>query len=273
MNPALTPAQRKALKARAHHLDPVVMIGDAGLSDAVLLEAERALSSHGLIKLRVLGDDRARRREILHVLCETLGCSAVQIIGKVLVVWRALPEEQPVTGDEKPREGKTLIGKKRLAQGRPAPKKTVRKALKTAAKRSRENATKDWSSKAGPPRVGRSAGVAAAPKPYGRSAARPATGQGGRFADKSRREDVRRDSTRSEYDLPGEPANPRTPAKTPTRSPARASPPARSQAPAERARKAPGEGAARKPGIRGLVSVTTGGGSKGAKAPKRRTHS
>ncbi len=58
---ALTPADRKALRARAHHLDPVVMIGDAGLSRAVLAEADRALGAHELIKIRVLGDDRAQR--------------------------------------------------------------------------------------------------------------------------------------------------------------------------------------------------------------------
>ncbi|NTV85762.1 MAG: YhbY family RNA-binding protein, partial [Burkholderiaceae bacterium] len=54
----LTPAQRKVHRADAHHLDPVVMIGGDGLTPAVIKEANAALSAHGLIKIRVLGDDR-----------------------------------------------------------------------------------------------------------------------------------------------------------------------------------------------------------------------
>jgi RNA-binding protein len=57
----LTPAERKEHRALAHHLDPVVMIGGDGLTPAVLKEANAALSAHGLIKIRVLGDDRAAR--------------------------------------------------------------------------------------------------------------------------------------------------------------------------------------------------------------------
>ena len=55
----LTPAERKVYRADAHHLDPVVMIGGDGLSAAVIKETEAALNAHGLIKIRVLGDDRA----------------------------------------------------------------------------------------------------------------------------------------------------------------------------------------------------------------------
>jgi putative YhbY family RNA-binding protein len=90
---ALTPADRKALRARAHHLDPVVMIGDAGLSRAVLAEADRALGAHELIKIRVLGEDRAQRQALLTEICSALGCAAVQSIGKLLVVYRPKPIE------------------------------------------------------------------------------------------------------------------------------------------------------------------------------------
>ena len=62
----LTPAQRKIHRAEAHHLDPVVMIGNDGLTPAVIKEAEMALNAHGLIKIRVLGDDR-RAREAMFV--------------------------------------------------------------------------------------------------------------------------------------------------------------------------------------------------------------
>lgn len=90
--PELTSAERKALRALAHHLDPVVTVGDAGLTPAVLAETGRALTAHGLIKIRVHGDDREQRLAILHEICSTLGCAPVQAIGKLLVVWREKPE-------------------------------------------------------------------------------------------------------------------------------------------------------------------------------------
>ena len=90
--PELTSAERKALRALAHHLDPVVTVGDAGLTPAVLAETGRALSAHGLIKIRVHGDDREQRLAILDEICSTLGCAPVQAIGKLLVVWREKPE-------------------------------------------------------------------------------------------------------------------------------------------------------------------------------------
>ena len=91
--PALSAAERKALRALGHHLDPVVMIGDAGLSAAVLAEAARALNAHELIKIRVLGDDRQARAQMMADLCAALGCAPVQSIGKLLLVWRPRPAE------------------------------------------------------------------------------------------------------------------------------------------------------------------------------------
>lgn len=89
----LTPAERRALRARAHHLRPVIMIGEAGLTPAVLKEIDSALRSHELIKIRVLGDDRGRRRRLPVEICEALAASPVQHIGKILVVYRPRPEE------------------------------------------------------------------------------------------------------------------------------------------------------------------------------------
>jgi RNA-binding protein len=84
----LTPEQRKFLKAQGHSLKPVVMIGNAGLSEAVLQEAERALRAHELIKVRVLGDDRAAREAWFMELCEGLKAGPVQHIGKLLLLYR-----------------------------------------------------------------------------------------------------------------------------------------------------------------------------------------
>ena len=87
----LTPAERKAHRAEAHHLDPVVMIGGDGLTPAVLKEADAALTAHGLIKLRVFSDERAARESLLAQLAEQLGAAPVQHIGKLLVLWRPVP--------------------------------------------------------------------------------------------------------------------------------------------------------------------------------------
>jgi putative YhbY family RNA-binding protein len=87
MNP-LSPSERKLLKARAHALKPVVAIGNEGLSAAVLKEIETSLKAHDLIKIRVTGDDREARKTLLGEICNRTGASAVQHIGKILVVFR-----------------------------------------------------------------------------------------------------------------------------------------------------------------------------------------
>ena len=90
---SLTPAERRALRARAHPLHPVVMVGSAGVTDAVLKEIDLALKSHELIKIRMLGDDRDSREDALQRICEALDAGPVQLIGKMLVVFRPRPEE------------------------------------------------------------------------------------------------------------------------------------------------------------------------------------
>lgn len=88
----LTPSQRRELRADAHHLSPVVLIGTDGLTDAVSKETDAALNAHGLIKVRVFSDDRESRESTLNALCERLGAAPVQHIGKLLVLWRPKPE-------------------------------------------------------------------------------------------------------------------------------------------------------------------------------------
>jgi RNA-binding protein len=84
----LTPAERKLLKARAHHLEPVVLIGDKGLTDEVVNEVDRALTAHELIKVRAPGLDRDAREEAFQSLCQRTAAEAVQSIGKVFVLFR-----------------------------------------------------------------------------------------------------------------------------------------------------------------------------------------
>lgn len=89
---SITPEQRRALKAAAHALKPVVLIGEQGLTESVLKEIERSLLAHELIKIRVFGDDRALRAAQLTEICSRLDAAPVQQIGKLLVVWRPAPE-------------------------------------------------------------------------------------------------------------------------------------------------------------------------------------
>jgi RNA-binding protein len=93
MNPELTSAQRRALRARAHHLRPVVMVGDAGLTTAILNEINKNLSSHEVIKIRVFSDAHAAREQLLAEICTSLHAAPIQHIGKVLVVYRPLPDD------------------------------------------------------------------------------------------------------------------------------------------------------------------------------------
>ncbi len=89
----LTPAQRKDHRADAHHLQPVVQIGNDGATAGVVKEIDNALKSHGLIKVRVFSDDRAAREALFAQLADTLGAAPVQHIGKLLVLWRPIPSK------------------------------------------------------------------------------------------------------------------------------------------------------------------------------------
>lgn len=127
-SPELSPVERQALKARAHHLSPVVIIGDAGLTPAVLREVSVALSSHELIKVRVAGDDRESRLEIYQTLCTDLGAAPVQAIGKLLVLYRPKPEEKTTAAKPRKPAGPRRTKKQLAARAeRPAPRKTARK--------------------------------------------------------------------------------------------------------------------------------------------------
>jgi putative YhbY family RNA-binding protein len=116
----LTPAQRKEKRGDAHHLDPVVLIGDQGLTDAVVREVDLALKAHGLIKVRMFSDDRPAREAALASLADRLNAAPVQHIGKLLVLWRALPPKERNATDEDrmpgPRDFKVLKYSKRAGQ-------------------------------------------------------------------------------------------------------------------------------------------------------------
>jgi putative YhbY family RNA-binding protein len=150
----LTPVERSALRAEAHGLKPVVMIGESGLTANVLKEIALGLDSHGLIKVRVFGDDREARAAMYDTICEQLGAAPVQHIGKLLVLYRPKVEAEKArstsgkglrevtivkpspSGTKRPSVTKVLLkGNERVTQGgnikraKPQQKSTKKSAL------------------------------------------------------------------------------------------------------------------------------------------------
>ena len=97
----LTPAERREHRANAHHLDPVVLIGGDGLTPAVKKEIDAALNAHGLIKVRVFGDDRSARELMYQELAAELNAAPIQHIGKLLVLWRPQPPKARTVDEDR----------------------------------------------------------------------------------------------------------------------------------------------------------------------------
>jgi len=115
----LTPAQRKDHRADAHHLNAVVMIGSGGLTAAVKKEVDAALNAHGLIKVRAQIDERVAREAIFKELTTELSAAPIQHIGKLLVLWRPMPEKEKKVSEDRmagPREVKVLKNSSRYGQ-------------------------------------------------------------------------------------------------------------------------------------------------------------
>jgi len=98
----LSAKRRSELRAEAHKLDPVVIIGDKGLTDEVMAEIDRSLKAHELIKVRAASAERDAREAWLEAICARLEAHPVQQIGKVLVIYRENPKEE-----KKPRKAVT----------------------------------------------------------------------------------------------------------------------------------------------------------------------
>lgn len=88
----LTPKQRKYLKGLAHHLDPVVRIGQHGLTTGVATETGRALDSHELIKVRVDAEGDERKQLAAELAAQT-AAEVVGIVGKIAIIFRARQDE------------------------------------------------------------------------------------------------------------------------------------------------------------------------------------
>lgn len=89
---SLTETQKKALRGRGHSLKPVVSIGNSGLSKAVLRELELSLEHHDLMKIKISGAGREKRKEIIEQICSTFNTELVQAIGHIALVYHKLDE-------------------------------------------------------------------------------------------------------------------------------------------------------------------------------------
>jgi len=142
----LTPAERSALRSDAHALNPVVIIGDAGLTPAVLKEIDASLNAHGLIKIRVFGDDRDARVGMYETICEKLDAAPVQHIGKLLVIYR--PQKEAA----KERSEKRGKGLREVTIVKPSPSGTKRPTVQKVILKGNERVTAGGNIKRAKPR-------------------------------------------------------------------------------------------------------------------------
>jgi RNA-binding protein len=142
----LTPTERSALRADAHVLNPIVIIGEAGLTEAVLKEIDNGLDAHGLIKVRVFGDDREARIGMYETICERLRASPIQHIGKLLVVYRPKKETVKERSESKGR------GLREVTIVKPSPSGTKRPSVTKVMVKGNERVTQGGSIKRAKPR-------------------------------------------------------------------------------------------------------------------------
>ena len=142
----LSPAERSELRTEAHALNPVVMVGEAGLTPAVLKEIDASLKAHGLIKVRVFGDDREARIAIYDPICSELGAAPVQHIGKLLVMYR--PKQEA----EKEKSGTKGRGMREVTIVKPSASGTKKPSVTKVMVKGNERVTQGGSIKRAKPR-------------------------------------------------------------------------------------------------------------------------
>ena len=91
----LSAAEKKQMRAIAHNLNPVIIVGDKGISEGLLEELDRALEQHELIKVKLSSNDREFREQAIKQLCESSNSALVQVIGKVAILLRRSKKPNP----------------------------------------------------------------------------------------------------------------------------------------------------------------------------------
>jgi RNA-binding protein len=144
MKTPISLARRSELRAQAHPLKPVVIIGDKGLTETVLAEIDRALKAHELIKVKAATDERESRKAWMEEICAKLEAHPVQSIGKILVLWREDPEAKKAAADKAEKKAKAPSGKaaepakglrpRSKARAKPTPKTDLKDRAREVAK-------------------------------------------------------------------------------------------------------------------------------------------
>ena len=143
----LTPVERSELRSQAHALKPVVLIGEAGATPAVVKEIDSALNSHGLIKVRVFGDDREARIAMYESICAELRAAPVQHIGKLLVLYRP-----KVEGKQETKLVKKGRGMREVTIVKPSPSGTKKPTVSKVMVKGNERVTQGGNIKRAKPR-------------------------------------------------------------------------------------------------------------------------
>lgn len=84
---------KNQLKAQAHHLNPVIIVGGKGVTKALLEETHAALKAHELIKIKINAEDKPARTEVAMALCDALEAELIQLIGHIAIVYRKNEED------------------------------------------------------------------------------------------------------------------------------------------------------------------------------------
>jgi RNA-binding protein len=92
--PMITDKQRRWLRQQVHHLKPVVTVGQAGLTEAVLAEIGVALDAHELIKIRISGGDRAERDDVIREIAARTSADLISRIGNIGAFFRSNPKKK-----------------------------------------------------------------------------------------------------------------------------------------------------------------------------------
>ncbi len=97
----LTAARKKSLRAAAHALKPVVMMGQRGYTPAIVAAIDEALTDHELIKVRVRGVEREERKPLIEAICRDLDAEFVALVGSVATLYRERPADDAVKSKTK----------------------------------------------------------------------------------------------------------------------------------------------------------------------------
>lgn len=93
---ALGGKQRRALRALGHHLKPVLQVGHAGVTPALLAALEQALHDHELVKVRILVHAPEPKETVAQALASSTSAEVAQLLGRTVLLYRERPEDPKI---------------------------------------------------------------------------------------------------------------------------------------------------------------------------------